>query len=198
IQSQAKKNSKKNNFVWNYELQKVYSVAVLDFTFDENSEIKKVKHDIVLKDSEDNTIFYDKLQFIFLEMPHFTKNIKDLKNHYEKWLYLLKNLPKLDKIPQEFKEKIFMKVFEKSDTSFYSDEELSAYQSSLKTYTDYQNTIDTAFMEGEMKGEIKGEMKNKENVTINALKKGFDYETIQDLTGLSFEEIEKIKNKYNL
>ncbi|TAE66692.1 MAG: hypothetical protein EAZ85_15725, partial [Bacteroidetes bacterium] len=140
----------------------------------------------------------DKLQFIFLEMPHFTKNIKDLKNHYEKWLYLLKNLPKLDKIPQEFKEKIFMKVFEKSDTSFYSDEELSAYQSSLKTYTDYQNTIDTAFMEGEMKGEIKGEMKNKENVTINALKKGFDYETIQDLTGLSFEEIEKIKNKYNL
>ncbi|TAG95102.1 MAG: hypothetical protein EAZ20_00435, partial [Bacteroidetes bacterium] len=123
---------------------------------------------------------------------------------------LLKNLPKLDKIPQEFKEKIFMKVFEKSDTSFYSDEELSAYQSSLKTYTDYQNTIDTAFMEGEIKGKMEGKeegrvegkevgrVEEKEIVTVNALKKGFDYETIRYLTGLSFAEIDKIKNKYNL
>ncbi|TAE69926.1 MAG: hypothetical protein EAZ85_12385 [Bacteroidetes bacterium] len=77
-------------------------------------------------------------------------------------------------------------------------EELSAYQSSLKTYTDYQNTIDTAFMEGEVKGIVQGKVEEKEIVTVNALKKGFDYETIRYLTGLSFEEIDKIKNKYNL
>jgi hypothetical protein len=58
---------------------------------------------------------------------------------------------RIEKIPQEFKEDIFMKVFKSSDTNFYTTEELNAYQSSLKTYTDYQNTIDTAFMEGEKK-----------------------------------------------
>jgi cytochrome c peroxidase len=46
----------------------------------------------------------------------------------------LKNLPLLEKIPQEFKEDIFMKVFKNSDTSSYITEELNAYQSSLKTY----------------------------------------------------------------
>ncbi|TAE67423.1 MAG: hypothetical protein EAZ85_15110, partial [Bacteroidetes bacterium] len=77
---------------------------------------------------------------------------------------------------------------------------------SLKTYTDYQNTIDTAFMEGEIKGKMEGKeegrvvgkVEEKEIVTVNLLKKGMTYDFIEEVTGLSFEEIEKIKKKYNL
>ncbi len=163
----------------------------MDFNFEgEEGKKKKVKHDIMLTDTEDKRIFYDKLRFIYLEMPNFNKELKDLKNHFEKWLYLLKNLPKLDRIPKELKDKIFMKVFATSKIASYSTEELNEYQSSLKTYTDLKNSLDTAFEEGEIKG--------REAVTVNLLKEGMSDDFIQKVTGLSLTEIENIRVKYNL
>ncbi|TAG85330.1 MAG: hypothetical protein EAZ20_15455, partial [Bacteroidetes bacterium] len=54
IQQQAKKDNKKKNFVWDYELKNVYCVALMDFSFEGSG---KIKHDIMLKDVNDNSIF---------------------------------------------------------------------------------------------------------------------------------------------
>jgi len=203
IQSQAKKDvrnskDKTQNYTWDYQLNSIYSIAVMDFAFNDSLP-EKVKHDVMLMDIETHTIFYDKLRFIYLEMPHFTKKLEDLETHYDKWLFVLKNLPRLEEIPEKLREKIFMKVFETADTSQYSPNLLSQYQDSLKDYRDLKNSLDTyraeGLAEGLEKGLAEGLEKGVKQVALNAIKKGLDDDFIQELTGLSPSEIAQIRKE---
>ncbi len=55
--------------------------------------------------TETKEIFSDKLNFIYLEIPKFNKQQAELESHFEKWIYIIKNLAKLDNIPPELQEK---------------------------------------------------------------------------------------------
>ncbi len=68
-EEQAKKCSQ-----WDFKLEKVYTIAILDFEFDEDKEYSdKYRYDIKLKDIETNKVFLDKSNFIYLEIPKFKK-----------------------------------------------------------------------------------------------------------------------------
>ena len=78
---------------WNYELKAVYTIAILDFVFDENKNFpKKYRYDVKLSDVETHKVFYDKLTLIYLEMPKFNKKLEELQTRFDKWLYVIKNL----------------------------------------------------------------------------------------------------------
>ncbi len=228
ILSQAKKDKKAEkgsgepDFVWNYELANVYTIAVMDFKFDmigEESEGNQVKHDVMLLNIETNKIFYDKLRFVYLEMPNFNKTIEQLESDYDKWLYILKNISKFEDAPEILNQGIFMEVFEIAEVANYSPEEMSAYEDSLKSYRDLKNSMITYREEGLQKGEIIGLQKgeiiglqkgeviglqkglqkgaketNKMN-TINCIHLGLDNQTIHQITNLPISEIEKIRKE---
>jgi predicted transposase/invertase (TIGR01784 family) len=87
---------------WNFELKAVYTVAILNFIFEENkNEPEKYRYDVMLTDIDTHKIFYDKLTFIYLEVPKFTKEADELETNFEKWMYVLKNLKRLDNIPDK-------------------------------------------------------------------------------------------------
>jgi predicted transposase/invertase (TIGR01784 family) len=152
IQEQAKRGD------WNYELKNVYTIGILDFTFEEDEKnIDKMIYYVKLSDVDTNKVFYDKLTFIYLEMPKFKKGPSQLKNHFERWLYVLKNLHKLKQIPSGFEKTLFGKLFEQAEISKLSLEERRSYEDSLKYYRDLKNSIDTALEEGEKIGLEKGE-----------------------------------------
>lgn len=176
IRDQAKRNN------WNFELQAVYTIAILDFVFDaDKSEPEKFRYDVKLSDIETNKIFYDKLTFIYLEMPKFNKTIDELETRFDKWLYVFKNLDILDRIPDKLREKIFEKLFETAEIARFNKEQIDSYEDSLKYYRDLKNSLDTAREEGEIKGEIKGKIE----IATKALKKGMTIKDISELTGLS-------------
>lgn len=77
IQEQAKKGE------WNYKLNPVYSIGVLDFKFDEEEEELSLHHIVELKNQR-GEVFYDKLKFVYLELPKFKKDAEELETHYEK------------------------------------------------------------------------------------------------------------------
>jgi len=118
-------------------------------------------------------------------MPAFNKKKEELKNHYDKWLYFLKHLKDLEDIPEILNEPVFEKAFKVAEISNFSAEEYSAYQKSLLSYRDMVNMMKTKFEEG------------IEHVAIRCLKQGKSIEEISDITGLSREQIEKIKKKMN-
>jgi len=183
---------------WNFELKKVYTIAILDFIFDENKEqLEKYRYDVKLSDIETKKVFYDKLTFIYLEMPKFNKNIDELKNRFEKWLFVLKNLHKLDRIPHKLKEKIFLKLFETAEIAKFNKNEFQSYEDSLKYYRDLKNSLDTAKEEGRIEGKIegitKGIIEGKIEIVKNMLKNNFDIKIISEITGFKIEEIKKIK-----
>ncbi len=73
-------------------------------------------------------------------MPKFNKAAEELETKFDKWLYVLKNLHKLDRIPKKFKEKIFLKLFETAEIAKFSQQEYQEYEESLKYYRDIKNS----------------------------------------------------------
>jgi predicted transposase/invertase (TIGR01784 family) len=181
----------KQGVEWNFNLTSVFCIGVLDFKFsDYGDEADKnlVKHEIKLKNQNGQT-FYDKLTYIYLEMPNFNKTENELETRLDKWLYFIKYLKNFQSIPQIFKnEVVFTSAFEKAEVAKYSREELASYNSSLKVYWDINNVIDTAKMDGIAIGKAEGKAE-----TAKILKgKGIAIDVIMDATGLSKEEIERL------
>ena len=180
---------------WDFELKKVYTIAILDFVFDEDkNEPNKFRYDVKLLDTDTKHVFYDKLTFIYLEMPKFNKKAEELNTRFDKWLFILKNLHKLDRIPVELKENIFLKLFETAEIAKFSQQEYTDYEDSLKYYRDIKNSLDTAKEEGEMKGRIEGKIEGKIEIASKALKKGLSVKDISEITGLTEQEIENLNN----
>ncbi len=170
---------------WNYELKAVFCVGILDFTFEDkkNTKEREVIHTVQLKD-QNNQLFYDKLKFVYLEMPHFITTEQALVTRLDKWLYFIKHLEDFQSIPEIFKDEIFSQAFEKAEIAKYSDQERSDYEDSLKSYRDLKGVIDTAYDEGKIEGKIE---------VAKALKQsGVPSDIICKTTGLSESEIDRL------
>jgi len=171
---------------WDYELKAVYTIAILDFVFDsDKDEPNKFRYDVKKTDVDTKKVFYDKLTFIYLEMPKFNKSVDELETRFDKWLYVIRNLNKLDRVPDKLREQIFDKLFATAEIARFTQDQVRSYEDSLKYYRDLKNSLDTAREEGIEKG--------IEKVAINAIKLGKSNNEIIELTGLTNEQIEKLK-----
>jgi len=152
--------------------------------------------EVKLIETKTNEIFYDKLTFIYLEMPKFNKSEAELVSHFDKWLYLLKNLNRFTEIPAVLQERIFRKLFTIAEVSNLNEEEMKTYEASLKDKRDWKNALDTATAEGMEKGMEKDIEKGMEKERIEVVKRlkqlGVDEVIISQATQLSVEEIRKI------
>ncbi|SFF61476.1 Rpn family recombination-promoting nuclease/putative transposase [Thermoflexibacter ruber] len=198
IQEQAKKGD------WNYQLNGVFSIAITDFLIDDDKANKsKIVHDIRLIEKETHKIFYDKLRFIYVEIKKFDKSLEEIETHFDKWLYVLKNLVKIDEIPSKLQEKVFKKLFQIAEIARFDEKQLQSYRDSEKNYLDFTASLETSFNEGRVEGEKigieKGEKigieKEKIEIAKNMIRKGFDNETIAEVTGLSIEQIEALRKE---
>ncbi|CAK8712912.1 Transposase [Candidatus Electrothrix aarhusensis] len=195
IQQQAKKGE------WNFKLKAVYTIGILDFVFEEDKKDDRIVYrKIQLMDVDSSRVFYDKLTYIYLEMPKFRKTEEELETHFDKWLYVLKNLHLLTDRPKKIQERIFGQLFEQAEIAQFSEQEYQEYENSLKYYRDLKNSIDTAFDEGKIEGRLEGEQLGIEKgieqgkiETARAMKsKGLDLSIIAEVTGLAVTEIEKL------
>ena len=180
IQEQATKGD------WNYELKSVFCVGILDFKFDEDTLSKnEVIHTVQLKDHH-NQVFYDKLKFVYLEMPHFSKAENELETRLDKWLYFIKHLEDFQNIPEVFKDEIFEIAFEKAEIAKYTENERNEYEQSLKIYRDLKGAFDTAFYDGKIEG-----INYRNNEIAKSLKEnGVSIDIIIKTTGLTLKQID--------
>ncbi len=170
---------------WNFKLKAVYTIGILDFVFDEDKSDKDVfHHEVKMVDIKTQKIFYHKLTYIYLEMPKFDKSVEELDTHFEKWLFVLKNLHKLTNRPVKLQEKIFSQLFEQAEIAQFDDKEYEAYEESLKEYRDLKNSLDTAFDDGEYSKALKIAKKLKNlNTPIDVIIEATDLmrDEIEDL-----------------
>jgi len=194
IQRQAEKGD------WNFKLKEVYCVSLLGFNLP--GENDDYLHKVFLKNQK-NEIFYKKLQFIYVELPKFNKKENELENHLEKWLYFLKNLESFDKLPEVFKEEVFIETLHRVEIASLDKEEYVKYERSLKYYRDRINEISTAKEEGREEGieegieigKAEGKLEREKEIAKNLFASGILIDVIQASTGLSLEELEKIKEE---
>ena len=155
---------------WRFGLKAVYTIGILDFVFDEDKDDQEYYHHVVkLMDVNTKEVFYDKLTYIYLEMPKFQKTEDELETIADKWLYALKNLPRLLERPKALQDRIFMKFFDVAEIANLSKEEYVKYLESEKIYYDNDGAIRTAEAKGEAKGRAKERLANAKALLGNGV-----------------------------
>ncbi len=167
---------------WDFKLEPIYFVAILDFLYDEREEKHKFRRDVAFKD-QDGDLFFDKLHFKFLQMPLFNKTENQLVTKFDKWCYFLKNLEDLDNIPAILNEEIFQKAFETAEFAAMTEKQQVAYQESLIHYSDMKNIIDTAVEDMRI------------GIAENLIKLELSDKDIAGATSLTVQEVQEIRLK---
>lgn len=170
IREQASKGSN-----WDFRLNHVYTIALINFDMREPAfDQSRLSHTVKLCDTYTHKVFYDKLDFIYVEIAKFDKNADELTTTFEKWLYVLKNLSRLDNQPQSLRDKVFDRLFTQAEIATFTPRELKAYEDSRKAYRDLKNCLDTAIREGIKEGMEEGLKKGMEEGLKKGLKKGLE------------------------
>jgi predicted transposase/invertase (TIGR01784 family) len=183
---------------WDFKLNTVYFVAILDFEYDEKEEKRKFRRDVALKD-QDGDLFFDKLHYRFLQMPLFKKTADELVTKFDKWCYFLKNLGSFDTIPAILNEPIFQKAFEEAGLANMTADERDSYEHSLIHYWDMKSVIDTAVEEAVEKAVAKAIVGVTEQTQIDIAKvmlaNGEPIEKIELYTQLTAAQIQALQSK---
>ena len=170
---------------WNYKLKHVYVVALLNYDMSDPAfSDDTINHDIGLLDKQTHRVFNDKLTFKYVEISKFNKRIEELKTNYDKWLFVLQNLSRLDRQPEYLQTAVFNRLFAEAEIAKFTRAELREYEDSLKAYRDIKNFLDSAKQEGKKDKAIE--------IAKNLLEMGMSIDNIMKATGLSQEEIAKL------
>ncbi|MEM9833942.1 MAG: Rpn family recombination-promoting nuclease/putative transposase [Bacteroidota bacterium] len=183
---------------WNYRLPEIFMIGIMDFALNDTLP-EQFHHEVKLIETSTKRVFYDKLTFVYLEMPKFEKDEQAVQTHYEKWLFLLKNLHRFTEIPAILQERIFRKVFNIAEVANLNEEDMKTYEASLKQRRDWQNAVEYATQEAEEKGMKRGMEKGMEKmrqkqreIALNLKKGGVSVDIIAESTGLSADEIDQL------
>lgn len=184
--SQAVVRQGEKGINWKYHIDAVYLIAFMNFNLKELGE--QFRTDIVLFNIQEKKVFSDKERLIFLQLPKFNKDAEDCTNDFDCWIYLLKNMEVLDRMPWTAKNSVFRKLAEIAEVGNMSKEERIKYDSSLRHYRDTISVLQGAVDEGRKEGREEANLNNAK--VMKSL--GLPVDTIQKVTGLDVERIKSL------
>ena len=185
IREQAKRGQ------WDYHLKGVYSIGILTFPpekiadFDWNDDA--YIHTFSLREDVDGRRMTSLYRFAYIAVAKFSKDAGKLDNILEKWLYLLKNLRRLEARPKALQDRVVEMFFRAAEIARLPEEKQQTYRESIMNENDWMNAMAFA--------EEKGEKKAKLETARNFLKLGVPMETVVQATGLSEEELSQTNEK---
>ena len=188
--------SSKNSIL--YQFVPVYVVCIMNFMPKEH-EVTKFRTDVALREKSSDSMFSDKLRFIYLSLPFFDKSEEECETGFEKWISVLKYM-EMDEVfknlPLAEQKKMLDHLAKLPDVRFLSSEEQEKYDESIKAADDYYGVLMSYYMNGIDEGVAKGEARGSHHKSLEIAKKmmakGMDENTIMEITGLTQEEIRKL------
>jgi predicted transposase/invertase (TIGR01784 family) len=139
------------------------------------------------------------MDFYFIELPKFNKELDQLSNITDKWIYLLKNAESLDAVPKQLQSPVEIEdAMDELKQGNLSPKELGAYDAYLDARRVAVSVENTLRKEGKEEGIREGEQKGRDTERLEIARQlldVLDVETISQKTGLSSEEITKLKLK---
>ena len=151
--------------------------------FENSKENEKVDMGYILEEQ----YVTDDLEMHFIELPKFRKKNPDISSKLDQWLWLICGEEEKIKMAKNEKIKEAKSELEKLEMSA-EDREL--YELRLKAIRDEINIRESGYTDGMRDGEEKG----KKEIAKNLLKQNIAIDIISQATGLTQEEIEKLKD----
>lgn len=183
---------------WQYDIKAVYGVFFMNFRL--STSKGRFRTDVILADRDTHELFIDKMRFIFLELPSFCKEEDECVNDFERWIYVLKNMETLKRMPFKAQKSVFDELEKIVDISALSKEERLKYDESIKIYRDNlaiasgQRKLGhkEGFEEGFGEGIETGIKKERREIALKMKSSGMAPEQIMQITGLSLKEIKEL------
>ena len=186
-----------------YDLLPVYVLIFLDGNLiHDNPADKRLIYRYSMREQESGETYGDQLHIICCELPNLSKSSDEKMNSIEEWFYYFQNMKNFTTLaggPKILNER-FRGLLDASRTRRFTDKEWENYlkamftQREIDNYTApaYRKGIEEGIAQGIEQGIAQGAAKEKENIARAMLAKGFDADTIADLTGLDAEEIKAL------
>lgn len=175
---------------WRFDIKAVYLIAFLNFTLEDIGTTFRT--DVALLDMRTKEVFSDKIRLIYLQLPYFNKEADECENDFERWIYVLKNMETINRLPWTAKSAVFKRLEEIAEVRALTKEEQMQYDHALKVYRDNYNTFQGAIEEGMKEGREKGRADKTKEIVQNMKKMGMSIEQIAQACGISVEEAEKL------
>ena len=191
------------------KLSKAIGIHILNFT--SIPEVKKYHNVFHVTEKETGMLYFKDLELHTIELKKFSNDsdeqladiVLKVKDALDMWLaFLTRNdLLIADNLPQELNDPNLKKAINVLEIMNFTAEEREAYEDHLKWMRIEANTLkkyeQKGREEGEAKGRAEGEAKGKAEGKIEIakamLKKDMPLEEIMEFTGLSVEELVKLK-----
>ena len=175
---------------WKYEVKAVYGVFFMNFHLEQG--VEAMRRDIILANKETHKLFSDKMRFIFLELPSFKKEEEECDNDFERWIYVLKNMETLNRLPFKAQKSVFKKLEQIVDIASMSKADRIKYDESIKKYRDTLAVMSGQWLEGKAEGKAEGLQEGIAKVAKNMKAMKMSDKQIAAATGLSEETIKSL------
>lgn len=145
---------------------------------------------------------------IYLQLPYFTKDADSCENDLERWIYVLKNMEALNRLPWAAQNSMFERLAQIADISALSKEERLKYDEAIKKYRDTLCVMEGAVQkglaeglaeglakglaEGHAKGLAEGLEKEQKDTIMRLHAAGYATDMMAVATGLSIDEVNRI------
>lgn len=157
---------------------------------------QKLRTDVILTDRDTHDQFSDKMRFIFLQLPCFTKEEHECENDFERWIYILNNMETLHRMPFKARKSVFEKLEQIVDIASLTKEERMKYDESIKVYRDSLAVMEFKWEEGKKEGIKEGKEKGRKEERIKNVRamkaEHIPTAIICKITGLTTEEVEAL------
>ena len=190
---------------WRFDLKAVYGVFFMNFLLKDNV---KFRTDVILADRETGEQFTDKMRQIFLALPVFNKAEENCETDFERWIYTLKNMDTLKRMPFKASKAVFEKLEEIADVASLNAEEHELYWKSVNAYRTALSVQEASKKEGREEGREEGKEEGREEGRKEGIEEGKKLQSlaiartmkqnnmpisiIAQYTGLSSEEIDAL------
>jgi predicted transposase/invertase (TIGR01784 family) len=163
------------------KLRPVIFIGILDFEHTENNSYISRSQ---IRDVETGEQTIKDMEFTFVELPKFNKELHELKTLTEKWVYFIKNAENLEVTPENINDEGLKSAYEEANVQTWTQEELDAYEYAFMREEDERARLE--------KAEQVGAEKEKMEMVIEMHKDGLSVDRIAKITKLTIERVSQI------
>ncbi|OPH54932.1 hypothetical protein BC351_29855 [Paenibacillus ferrarius] len=175
------------------ELRKTITINILNFKFIPNDRYYNLFH---LREDHMGLVLTDHIEIHFMELPKLEEQKVRFSDKLVKWLLFLKGVDKPEVWEEiSMNEPALQKAMDTLEFLSQNEEARRLYEMRQKALHDEASMIDGAREEGMQKGMQVGMHKSKIEIAKNLLGMGIDVAKVIVATGLTKDEVQKLKNE---
>ena len=166
-----------------YDFLPVYVVSILDFVMDDDPQSNAVRTAYRLYEDNSHKLLTDRVTFIFIELPKFTKTVEELDGNILEGMYFcFKNMAELESRPEVLDHHVFTKIFDVTELYNMDQDTRDKVLDNMTTERDLKNQMIYAREEGREEG-IALAIKNM-------AESGFNAEQIAEIMKMSVADVQ--------